>query len=45
LVIGEKETQNSTIAVRHRKTGDMGQMGVQEFTDKILGEISSKAIG
>lgn len=44
LVIGEKETENSTVAVRHRKTGDMGQMGVQEFTDKILEEIRSKAI-
>jgi threonyl-tRNA synthetase len=44
LVIGEKETENSTVAVRHRKTGDMGQMGVQEFTGKILDEITTRAI-
>ena len=31
LVIGEKEMNENTVAVRSRKKGDMGAMGVDEF--------------
>ena len=33
LVIGEKEMNENTVAVRSRKKGDMGAMGVDEFID------------
>ena len=33
LVIGEKEMNENTVAVRSRKKGDMGAMGVDEFIE------------
>ena len=33
LVIGEKEMTENTVAVRSRKKGDMGAMGVDEFVE------------
>ena len=33
LVVGKKEAQNNTVAVRKHGKGDMGEMPVQDFLD------------
>ncbi|MBQ6331735.1 MAG: threonine--tRNA ligase [Clostridia bacterium] len=43
LVIGDKEAENGTVAVRSRKDGDLGAMPVDDFVAKILDEIKSRA--
>ena len=42
LVVGAKEVEVNAVAVRSRKSGDMGQMQVDEFINKIQDEIKSK---
>ncbi len=39
LVVGAKEIEENTVAVRSREEGDMGSMTVEEFTEKIVKEI------
>lgn len=43
LIIGDKEAENGTVAVRSRKDGDIGSMAIEEFKQKILNEIATKA--
>lgn len=43
LVIGDKEAEAGTVAVRSRKDGDLGAISVEEFLSKILVEIATKA--
>ncbi len=43
LVIGDKEMENSAVAVRSRKDGDLGTMSAEEFVDKIFEEIRTRA--
>ena len=42
LVVGAKEIEENTVAVRSREEGDMGTMTVGEFTEKIVKEIENK---
>ncbi|HHW31899.1 MAG TPA: threonine--tRNA ligase [Clostridiaceae bacterium] len=42
LVIGDKEVENSQVAVRSRAEGDLGAMDVEKFIDKITKEIKEK---
>ena len=42
LVLGEKEMADRTVAVRSRKTGDMGVMGVEEFLAFAKEQVDSK---
>jgi threonyl-tRNA synthetase len=44
LVIGDKEMENRTVAVRSRKDGDLGSIPIEEFAGKILEEIKTKAM-
>jgi threonyl-tRNA synthetase len=44
LVMGAKEVEAKAVAVRSRKAGDVGQMPVDEFVEKLLNEIETKAI-
>ena len=44
LVMGAKEVETNAVAVRSRKAGDVGQMPVDEFVDKLQEEIETKAI-
>ena len=44
VIIGDKEVESGTISVRGRKDGDIGSMTVEDFTNKILDEITSKSI-
>ena len=44
LVIGDKEVEQNAVAVRSRKEGDIGTIGVDEFLQKALVEVATKAI-
>ncbi len=44
LVVGDKETETKTVAVRSRKDGDLGSMSMTDFTDKLSGEVKGKTI-
>ena len=39
LIIGDKEVEANSVGVRSRKDGDIGQMSVEEFVQKIQEEI------
>ncbi len=43
IVVGDKEAEQGTVAVRHRAQGDLGTMPLAEFTEKLLEEIKSKS--
>ncbi|MCR5481455.1 MAG: threonine--tRNA ligase [Clostridia bacterium] len=43
-VIGEKEATAGTLTVRSSKAGELGELALGEFTDKLLEEIKTKAI-
>jgi threonyl-tRNA synthetase len=43
LVVGDKETDQGTVAVRHRAQGDLGALPPSEFAEKLLEEIKSKS--
>lgn len=43
LVLGEKEREAGTVAVRNRKKGDQGVMSYDAFADKLLKEIAEKS--
>lgn len=44
LVVGDKEAEENKVSVRDRKDGDIGQMNVDEFIEKIKKEIDDKVI-
>ena len=41
LVIGDKEIENNSVGVRSRKDGDIGEMRVEEFIEKIQKEVKN----
>ncbi len=43
LIIGDKEVEANTVGVRSRKDGDIGQMSVEDFVQKIQEEIKNFA--
>lgn len=42
LVVGSKEVEENTVAVRSREDGDVGTMMIEEFKEKLLNEIEKK---
>ena len=44
LVVGDKEQEDGTVSVRHRKDGDLGSMALQAFIHKAQAEVASKEI-
>ena len=42
LIMGDKEIQANAVSVRQRQKGDLGQMQMQSFIDKINNEIKNK---
>jgi threonyl-tRNA synthetase len=44
LIIGDKEVEDGTVAVRSRTKGDLGTMKLEEFKDMLLKEIEEKTI-
>lgn len=43
-VIGEREAKAGTLTVRSSKVGELGEMSAEEFTEKLLEEIKTKAM-
>lgn len=44
LIIGDKEVEEGKVSVRHRKEGDKGAIGLDDFVELIKAEIKSKSI-
>jgi threonyl-tRNA synthetase len=44
FVVGEKDRENGTVAVRDRLEGDLGAMAVEAAIAKLRGEIDAKAV-
>ncbi len=44
LVVGEREQQAGAVAVRHRRKGDLGALPLDAFVERILTEVTSKAL-
>lgn len=42
LIIGKNETETGTVSVRSRKSGDMGAIALEAFTDMAVKEIKDK---
>ncbi len=43
LIIGDKEAENGTVAVRSRKGGDLGTMKLDEFKAKVVEEVKTRS--
>ncbi len=43
-IVGANEAEAGTVSVRRRKLGDLGSMSVSEFADKLIAEITTKAL-
>ncbi len=44
LVIGQKEAEANSVAVRHRSRGDLGVQGVEEFLTAITAEVRGRSL-
>ena len=44
VIIGDKDIENNTVSIRHRKDGDLGSMSLAAFKDMMREEIDTKAI-
>lgn len=44
LIVGDREEEAGTIAVRHRAAGDLGAAPIDEFIDKARDDIESRAV-
>jgi threonyl-tRNA synthetase len=42
LILGQKEADANTVAVRHRTEGDFGEVDITEFISEINAEIETK---
>jgi threonyl-tRNA synthetase len=40
LIVGEKETESGTVSVRNRELGELGNLAMEEFIEKIQSEIN-----
>ena len=45
LVVGDKEEQDNLVSVRRRGEGDIGQMSIDAFVERICEEIEDKKLG
>jgi threonyl-tRNA synthetase len=45
LIVGDREVEDGTVAVRSRSKGDVGTSSLTDFTSSILEEIKEKRIG
>ncbi len=43
-VVGDREAQAKTVAVRHRRHGDLGAMGLEAFADRVVREQASRQV-
>lgn len=42
LVVGDKEKEENKVTVRSRSKADLGTISIDEFIEKVLGEIKDK---
>ena len=42
LIVGDKEIQSNAVSVRQRGKGDLGQMQLDTFLEKVKGELRNK---
>ncbi len=43
-VVGAKEMENDTLAVRSRKDGELGEIALAAFVEKVVGEIERRSL-
>ena len=44
IIVGDKEKEEKTLSVRHRKDGDIGSFTLEDFTEKVVDEDKNKKI-
>lgn len=44
LVVGDKEKEENKVTVRSRSKADLGTISIDEFIEKVLGEIKDKKV-
>jgi len=44
LIVGDREAEEGTVSVRHRRDGDLGSMALDEFVSRVRAEIESRAL-
>ena len=44
VLVGDKDIENNTISIRHRKDGDLGAMSVEDFIKLVVNERDTKEI-
>jgi threonyl-tRNA synthetase len=44
LVVGEKEAKTGTVSVRHRQSGDLGSLPIDEFRELLSQEVKTMAL-
>jgi len=44
LVVGDREAESGSVAVRQRSEGDLGTMSAEDFSNRIKEDIKSKKI-
>nr|WP_316622047.1 threonine--tRNA ligase [uncultured Ruminococcus sp.] len=44
VIVGDKDIENNTVSIRHRKDGDLGSMSLEDFKAMMKEEIDTKAI-
>ena len=44
LILGDKELEENTVAVRERKQGDIGAMSLEEFKEMIMQQKLTRAL-
>lgn len=44
VVIGDKEVENNSISIRHRRLGDLGSMPVDQFIAQVKDEVSRRVL-
>lgn len=44
LIIGDKEVEDNTISVRSRREGELGNLTVEQLTEKLLNDVENKTI-
>jgi threonyl-tRNA synthetase len=42
LVVGAREADANTVAVRHRREGDLGPMSLEAFAQRVQTEVASR---
>ncbi len=44
VLVGDKDIENNTVSIRHRKDGDLGAMQLEEFISKVVAENADRSI-